>query len=199
MNERINESISALMDDEANELELQRLLRQSGQPEVREVWQRYHLTRFSLHGTARGLDVSAAVMAAIEAETSAPEPAARHPRLRKLRRPPASFSVAASVLAAVLAGGLWYSLEDETAATGNRVAGQVPALAEADARPGPATYVSSPAPVLQPVSLPRQFNYNRLADRQLQRYLKSHIDEAALNTPQGMMPYARVIAQHVED
>ena len=199
MNERINESISALMDDEANEMELERLLRQSGQPEVREVWQRYHLTRFPLHGTARGLDVSAAVMAAIEVESNDTEPTPQHPRLRKLRLPPAIFSVAASMLAAVLVGGLWYSLENETAGTATRVAGQVTTVAEVDARQGLATYVSSPAPILQPVSLPRRFNYNRLADQQLQRYLKSHTDEAALNTPQGMMPYARVTALRVED
>ena len=34
--------------------------------------------------------------------------------------------------------------------------------------------------------------YNRLARQRLQRYLLPHTEEAALNTPQGMMPYARL-------
>lgn len=44
MDQRLKESISALMDDEANELELQRVLSNSDE-EVSATWQRYHQIR----------------------------------------------------------------------------------------------------------------------------------------------------------
>ena len=51
MSERLRESLSALMDDEANELEVERLLSQIGDnAELRETWVRYHRVRGSLYG-----------------------------------------------------------------------------------------------------------------------------------------------------
>ena len=46
MSERMHESLSALMDDEANELEIERLLGQiSNDRELRQVWVRYNIAR----------------------------------------------------------------------------------------------------------------------------------------------------------
>lgn len=50
MDERIKESISALMDDEINELELQRILSQADRNEVAGQWQRYHAVRDVMQG-----------------------------------------------------------------------------------------------------------------------------------------------------
>lgn len=42
MNERLKESLSALLDGEVNELELQRILTNENRQEVSACWQRYH-------------------------------------------------------------------------------------------------------------------------------------------------------------
>lgn len=47
---KLNEALSALMDGEADELELRRILRElSSSPELYAAWQRYHTVRASLH------------------------------------------------------------------------------------------------------------------------------------------------------
>jgi sigma-E factor negative regulatory protein RseA len=45
MNERLKESLSALLDGEVNELELQRILSYENKQEVSEFWQSYHNVR----------------------------------------------------------------------------------------------------------------------------------------------------------
>ncbi len=45
MNERLKESLSALLDGEVNELELQRILSYENKQEISEYWQNYHLVR----------------------------------------------------------------------------------------------------------------------------------------------------------
>lgn len=45
MNERLKESLSALLDGEVNELELQRILSYENKQEVSEFWQNYHEVR----------------------------------------------------------------------------------------------------------------------------------------------------------
>tara|TARA_R110001592_G_scaffold24536_1_gene94402 strand:+ start:11797 stop:12030 length:234 start_codon:yes stop_codon:yes gene_type:complete len=45
MNERLKESLSALLDGEVNELELQRILTHENRQEVSACWQRYHTVR----------------------------------------------------------------------------------------------------------------------------------------------------------
>lgn len=45
MNERLKESLSALLDGEVNELELQRILAHDNRQEVSACWQRYHEVR----------------------------------------------------------------------------------------------------------------------------------------------------------
>jgi len=56
MDNRLKESISALMDDEANELELQRLLSHVEPDELRDTWQRYHLVRDLMREDAASAD-----------------------------------------------------------------------------------------------------------------------------------------------
>ena len=78
MDDRIKESISALMDGEANELELQRLLSQVDQDEMMDVWRRYHGIRDAINAERGGhyqIDVSQAVSAAIESEQHSALPA----------------------------------------------------------------------------------------------------------------------------
>lgn len=66
------ESLSALMDNEANELELRRLLKEMpDQPEILQTWDRYNLTRSLLHKeTVRPMSAAGtlAILSAIAAE-----------------------------------------------------------------------------------------------------------------------------------
>ncbi len=70
------ESLSALMDNEADELELRRILKSCAQkPELMATWERYHLVQSLLHGAAR--PVSPALSQRITAQIAA-ESAPKH-------------------------------------------------------------------------------------------------------------------------
>ncbi|HCS27924.1 MAG TPA: hypothetical protein DIW43_10750, partial [Spongiibacteraceae bacterium] len=69
------ESLSALMDGEASELEIRRLLREDSN-ELGELWTRYHRQRSALHNERefRGMDVSGSVRAALSDEQPLRQP-----------------------------------------------------------------------------------------------------------------------------
>jgi sigma-E factor negative regulatory protein RseA len=70
VDDRLKESISALMDDEANELELQRVLSHSDGDELSDVWGNYHELRQVMHSDGAptiSIDISASVSQAIRA------------------------------------------------------------------------------------------------------------------------------------
>ena len=95
--ERDREGLSALMDGEAQELELRRTLEAvAGDTWLRERWQRQHRVRDALHGQLAGqvdIDVSKGVSQALETG----KPVSRNPIW--------SMAVAASVTLAVVMGG----------------------------------------------------------------------------------------------
>ena len=95
--ERDREGLSALMDGEAQELELRRTLEAVGGDKLlRERWQRQHRVRDALHGQLAGqadIDVSKGVLQALETG----KPVSRNPIW--------SMAVAASVTLAVVMGG----------------------------------------------------------------------------------------------
>ena len=96
-NEREFETLSAVMDGEADELELRRVLdATSGDPALREKWRRQQMVRELLQ-TRRisqpSIEVSSAVTEALTGRKSA------------LRNPLWSMAVAASVTMAVVLGG----------------------------------------------------------------------------------------------
>ena len=64
--DRDAEAISALMDGEANDLDLRRLLKSAAEsPETMEIWQRYHLAQSVMH--EQGTPVSTAVASGVAA------------------------------------------------------------------------------------------------------------------------------------
>jgi sigma-E factor negative regulatory protein RseA len=95
--ERDREGLSALMDGEAQELELRRTLEAvAGDMSLRERWQRQHRVRDALHGQLADqadIDVSKGVLQALETG----KPVSRNPVW--------SMAVAASVTLAVVMGG----------------------------------------------------------------------------------------------
>ena len=95
--ERDIESLSAVMDGEAQELEVRRTLDAiAGDTSLRDRWQRYHCVSDALHGQFASdteIDVSKGVFEALETE----KPMSRNPLW--------SMAVAASVTLAVVMGG----------------------------------------------------------------------------------------------
>jgi sigma-E factor negative regulatory protein RseA len=195
MSEQIRESLSALIDNEANELELERVLSQSRQEELRVTWTRFHVVRSAMRGEAvsafHGLDVSAGVQAALADESLA---AAAPSRWKTVLQPLASFAVAASVFAAVLVGSQLYGLLGPGTVGGNNtdLAARVSPVGMVNTVGGAAVSASYGAPAIRSATPNQRNAYNRMARQRLQRYMVPHADQAALNTPQGMMPYARV-------
>lgn len=67
------EALSALMDNEADDLELRRLLKSSAaQPELQAKWARYHLAHSVLHGSAQAVrpDLAQRIAAQIATEAA---------------------------------------------------------------------------------------------------------------------------------
>ena len=118
INTRLKESLSALMDDAADELEVQRTLKAvSEDNELRETWQRYQLARTAMRGetTAIKMDLSASVAAAIADEPSHNMTAERP--TGQLFKTLSRVAIAASVTVAVVLGVQQYSQTDGTAGT----------------------------------------------------------------------------------
>ena len=76
MSEQLKESLSAVMDGEADEFEIRRVLNEAADdPELRGVWERYHLVRSVMRGEGRtrGADrLSARFWTQIDAADEAP-------------------------------------------------------------------------------------------------------------------------------
>ena len=116
MSESVRQSLSALMDNEADPFELRRTLQQVDEGSA-AVWARYHLASAVLHGDTplRGdLDVSAAVQLAL-----VEEPAYEGGSGRAVWKPLASIAVAASVTAMVMFGAQSFAPDSESAAGGS--------------------------------------------------------------------------------
>ena len=95
--ERLGESLSALMDGEADDLVLRRLIQETAtDAALAEKWGRYHLARDLIHSRGRPLSLgfSRRVAAAIDAET-VPQPLSVTGN--KLFQPLVKFAVAATV------------------------------------------------------------------------------------------------------
>jgi sigma-E factor negative regulatory protein RseA len=194
MSEKLRESLSALMDDEANELELERVLSQIDQNEdLRQVWSRFNGTREALAGQQTNfvqVDISRRVNAALSEEQSATTSG----RWQRMLRPVASFAVAASVAATVVVGGQQLAqLSGGDSTTRQAVASGVSPIGFVNslgARPLQASYGNTSAvPVLSPAT---RTAYAELARQRMKAYSQEHAEHAALNSPQGLIPFARV-------
>ena len=131
------ESLSAVMDNEADELELRRVLAAAGDDaELRGTWARYQMARAVMHKELLEprLDIAAAVSAAL-ADEPTPGKVVGAP-WRTLGR----VAVAASVTLAVLVGVRFYNNQDDS--------GLAPQLAQQPAA------VQQPQQALPPVAVP---------------------------------------------
>ena len=197
MDERMRESLSALLDDEANELEIQRLISQLDSDEaLRDTWLRYNVARHAIaeqHPGYLDADISRRVRDEIIQDQSKTSVGGLGERLL---RPMASFAVAASVAATVVIGGQQiaslggadeaFSGSDQAVAASASPVGLVNSLGATTVR---ASYGTQSVPVLQPAT---RTAYRELARQRMERYMQEHAEQAALNSPQGLIPFARV-------
>ncbi|MGP4843563.1 sigma-E factor negative regulatory protein [Marinobacter sp. 1Y8] len=106
MDDRLKETLSAMMDDQADELAIRRLLSQAELPEVREQWQRWQTMQSLMHDDRRSfatLDVSAAVQDALS-EKPLTSVAVAAPETRQVQARSARWSAVAAVSFALLVG-----------------------------------------------------------------------------------------------
>jgi sigma-E factor negative regulatory protein RseA len=193
----MHESLSALMDEEANELELERVLSHSNaEPLLRQTWLRYNQARNAMHGDQmahQAWDISVRVQSALKGDKDSSTTGFAELRQRMLR-PLISVAVAASVTATVVIGGQQlaqinaadpYGANQSVAAD----ASPVGMLNSLGATPIQASYGTQAIPVLQPAT---RIAYQDLAQQRQRRYMQEHAEQAALNSPQGLVPFARV-------
>ena len=120
MSDKLRESVSALMDGEADQLELRRLLSDDNRDAVDEIWSRYQLSRDAMQGNMQSsafkqMDISSRVSDAIHRELAADaeQDVAAASTGEPWWRPAAGFAVAASV-----AAGMVFSVQTVNLANG---------------------------------------------------------------------------------
>ena len=196
--ERDIESLSAVMDGEAQELEVRRTLDAiAGDASLRDRWQRHHRVREALRGqfaSDNEIDVSRGVLEALETG----KPMSRNPLW--------SMAVAASVTLAVVMGGQQLLLPSTTGSplpVVSELGGAVvPVLG---AQPVQASLGSKPPPGPAQQSMTAQESshniavvYDRLARDRYRALSGRHAAAAAYSHPAPYISYVRVPESQLE-
>lgn len=182
MDDRLRETLSAMMDDEADELSVRRLLSREDQSDVRAQWQRWQGINDLMHrghSPADGVDISAAVRERLDGRAPLPAPSVAVDRKApKQWRWPAVAMVSTALLVGFGAGAGWESGESSTDAIAS-----VP-------EPAAAAYSGEASPV-QEVALQgldkEQWEY-------MNRYLLEHAQHNSVGAGQGSVGYARLVS-----
>lgn len=198
MKQPVRESISALLDDEATELDLQRILKNlESDADSAGTWQRFHLQSATMRnelGSFSHIDIASRVRESINDEFADGSLAAA-PRkvLGSWVKPFASVAVAASVTAAILTSTQLYNAvagggaptEAALAVSGNVSAVMANSQTVGFGNTAPHTSQSmAVAPRDQSVA-------DEMARQRLDYYLRNNVGNASLNTSSGLMPFAR--------
>lgn len=210
------ESISALMDNQASELELQRVLKASEQDDgVRETWVRYQMVSATLRGEQASLFTSgfaARMSAALDAEDAlVPATASSVASPQGWRYQLGRVALVATVAGAMIIGVNQFSGQKQSSpevagntATAPVIAAPVVSLPSGINSPAINTrtvavqtgYETRPQENRRVLFQPRQAN-SAVSDEEVTRYvnqmIQAHSDNAAMNSGQGVLPYARVI------
>ena len=180
--EALHETLSAVMDNEADDLELRRALVASDEREVRETWARYQIARAAMHKELLmpKLDLASAVSVAI-AQEDTPTKVERRP-VRGLAR----VAIAASVTVAVLAGVSIYN-RDDVSSTQLAAQSSQPAFIEAPLAQGPAVIAGyKEGGAEAPVAKGADSNWH---EERLPEYVRQHTQQSS--SAEGALPFAR--------
>lgn len=183
MDDRLRETLSAMMDDEADELSVRRLLSCSDQDEVRGQWQRWQQIHDLMHGSGTAADsvspaadVSAGVWQRLDGKVSAPE---RHTARAAGGRPwhwPAVATITMALVVGFGAGSGWQSADEL-----ELVAAQTAAESN----------VTATAVSVSEVSLQGLDDRQR---QQIHRYLLEHAQHNSVGAGRGSVGYARLVS-----
>lgn len=189
MDERLRETLSAMMDDEADELSVRRLLSRGDQEDVRGQWQRWQQIRDLMHenhGPMAGEDMASRVQATLNGQPAQPETAPLRPASRSWHWPVAAM-VALALVVGFGAGTGW---QNEAPVPG----GDQLASAPADNEAGQVA-VTQASPVLpasiQEVTLQGLDEEQR---RQMRQYMLEHAQHNSVGAGRGSMGYARMVS-----
>lgn len=188
----LQQSLSAVMDNEADELELHRVLKASAEPEVRAAWTRYQVARAAMRNETAftSVDLSARIMAAIDAEPELTAAPLAELEVKKTRSVPwlGRVAVAASVTLAVLGGVRFYNQDalqqDALVATEQRL----PAVNTAQSSVVLASYNEQRQPA---ASVQAEVAEDAWYERRLPDYLRQHAQQISVNKTASPLPYAR--------
>lgn len=196
------ESLSAMMDGEANELELRRTLKDADQEDF-DTWSRYQVASSIMKGDKDlflGSDISAAVAQAIQDEPIQKQGMAASTKSWL------SFAVAATVTLAVFAGVQFQ----------NTVEGVQPVLQVADTKQDSAPVAAGIeglslqaeegfATVAGQLQVPRVQDQQTVTERavadsiaadRLNAHIKAHAENSSVNNNEGILTFARDEASH---
>ncbi len=179
-NEHLKEKLSALVDNELDELEERRVFTAlEGDVALRRTWERYHLVRAALHqdvDVVVAQDAAEQVARRIDAEPSTAVSFRRH----RVTRFIGTLAIAASVAAIAITGVQWVH---------QPVPAPLPALAASI--PAPQNFIRS--------GTTRWDMKEPEAESALNAYLVEHDEFASTSGLGGMMHYVRVVSyDHVK-
>lgn len=216
LNTQLAESLSALTDNEASELELARVLKVGNSDDaVNAQWSRYQVARAAMRGDLPSELAPEGFVANITAALAdEPAPSSEHtdkrPALSRWWLGLGRAAIAASVTGAVVIGAQLYQ-GDTLPGTDTLAhdASKTPTSAPDNSLPIgygapalPAQQVSAQSGGYTPLRKSRQVVFEprradvKVSNEQIRAYLnqlvEEHTDHAAVNSTQGMLPYARV-------
>jgi len=188
MSEQLKESLSAVMDGEADEFEIRRVLNEAeNDPDLRGVWERYHLVRSVMRGEGRTRSadrLSARFWTEIDAVDVAPVSNTSAVTADKPRsiwttwgQRAAGVAVAAGVAAAVVIGY-----------RGNESATAPPAQVAVVAQPAPGNLIAQFDDEIGRQTMPAALDLQRA-----HAYMLHHAHHVALNN-RSVVPFVKVAA-----
>lgn len=202
MSEQLRESVSALVDGEADEMEMHRLLGEGNKEVVQDAWSRYLSISEVMQGGSdsqrfKHIEISQKVSDAVTAESSMAIKKDREPS--SFLKSIGGFAVAASVTVVVVIGmqankpvSSGFDAVPDSAISSrvylpNNTASNVSfSGSKASSR---SSVLSSSLPGVMDAS---QVIANFEAEKRLDKFILRHTERAALNNGQGMISYARV-------
>lgn len=203
MSESIDESISALMDDEATELDVRRVLKAAEQsPHAADRLRRYQLARTVLNEnqtTLLDIDLRAGISAALLDDD--------HQELDEQRstgagkswlRPVVGLAVAASVAALVVVSSPLLNginspagseiVQADPATSTNALAQNLPFQSET----GPAVVGRDAQPLDYRLAVAEREAKRAVLQQRVNAYMRIHAQHASMNGSQGALPLVRV-------
>jgi len=184
MDDRLKETLSAMMDDEADELSVRRLLSHAEQDQVRTQWQRWQQMRDLMHQGSlapEAVDVSAGVREVLDGGGVVPSAAMTglKPHRETRWHWPAVAMVTLALVVGFGAGAGWESTGDSGMVATANVAEQSDDAAVGSVEPVPEVALQG------------------LDDEQwehLSRYLLEHAQHNSVGAGRGSVGYARVVS-----